>query len=113
MKNNDDDDDNDDDINREDIKDLMETLSLSQRAKNKRKHQFDNDDEENDDDNDEKQSRSVHSKYRGNIQRVHLDDALIVLRVAFQPVAVVFIEISMQHRIKRHVNGQETPTNRR
>ena len=78
----DDDDNDDDDINREDIKDLMETLSLSQRAKNKRKRQFDND-EENDDDDDEKQSRSVHSKYRGNVQRIHIDSALSVLRCSF------------------------------
>ncbi|CAF5144575.1 unnamed protein product, partial [Rotaria socialis] len=32
-----DDDDDDEDMNREDLKGLMETLSLSQRAKNKRK----------------------------------------------------------------------------
>ncbi len=59
--------DDDDDINREDIKDLMETLSLSQRAKNKRKRAVE-DDEDDDDDggyqfNDGK-SQSVRSKYR-------------------------------------------------
>jgi hypothetical protein len=61
-------DDDDDDMNREDLKDLMETLSLSQRAKNKRKRTFENED---DDDHDEyqfneKKSQSAHSKYRGN-----------------------------------------------
>jgi hypothetical protein len=61
------DDDDDDDINREDIKDLMETLSLSQRAKNKRKRTFENDDEDEDDYQfNDKQSQSVHSKYRGD-----------------------------------------------
>jgi hypothetical protein len=62
------DDDDDDDIKREDLKDLMETLSLSQRAKNKRKRTFENDDDDDGDDYqvNDKQSQSVHSKYRGN-----------------------------------------------
>jgi len=61
-------DDDGDDINREDIKDLMETLSLSQRAKNKRKRTFENDDDDDQDDYqvNDKQSQSVHSKYRSN-----------------------------------------------
>lgn len=61
-------DDDENDMNREDLKDLMETLSLSQRAKNKRKRTFDNEDDD-DDENDyqvnDKQSQSVRSKYRG------------------------------------------------
>jgi hypothetical protein len=62
------DDDNDDDINREDLKDLMETLSLSQRAKNKRKRTLENDDDDDEGDYhlNDKQSQSAHSKYRGN-----------------------------------------------
>ncbi len=62
-------DDDDDDMNREDLKDLMETLSLSQRAKNKRKRTFENDDDDDGEDDyqfNDKQSQSVHSKYRGN-----------------------------------------------
>jgi hypothetical protein len=62
-------DDDDDEMNREDLKDLMETLSLSQRAKNKRKRTFENDDDNDDEDGyqfNDKQSQSVHSKYRGN-----------------------------------------------
>ena len=61
--------DDDDDMNREDIKGLMETLSLSQRAKNKRKRAREEDDDDDDDDEDyqfnDKKSQSVHSKYRG------------------------------------------------
>lgn len=61
-------DDDEDDLNREDLKDLMETLSLSQRAKNKRKRAFDRDDDDDDEEGyqvNDKQSQSVHSKYRG------------------------------------------------
>ncbi len=66
-----DDDDDDDDINREDLKDLMETLSLSQRAKNKRKRTVENDDDDDEDDYqfNDKKSQSVHSKYRSNYQK--------------------------------------------
>ena len=60
------DDDDDNDMNREDLKDLMETLSLSQRAKNKRKRTFENDDDDENYQVNDKQSQSVHSKYRGN-----------------------------------------------
>ncbi|CAF0813121.1 unnamed protein product [Adineta steineri] len=67
--------DDGDDLNREDIKDLMETLSLSQRAKNKRKRTFDNDDNDDDDQDDyqynDKQSQSVHSKYRAGGGGIH------------------------------------------
>jgi hypothetical protein len=63
-------DDDEDEMNREDLKDLMETLSLSQRAKNKRKRTFDDDDDNNNDEDgyqfNDKQSQSVRSKYRGN-----------------------------------------------
>jgi len=67
-------DDDDDDINREDLKDLMETLSLSQRAKNKRKRTFENDDDDVDDDDyqfNDKKSQSVHSKYRTGGGGIH------------------------------------------
>ncbi|CAF0825129.1 unnamed protein product [Rotaria sp. Silwood1] len=70
----DDDDNDDDDLNREDLKDLMETLSLSQRTKNKRKRTFDDDDEDDDDDDyqiNDKQSQSVHSKYRTGGGGIH------------------------------------------
>lgn len=64
-----DDDEDDEDIKREDLKDLMETLSLGQRAKNKRKRAVDHDDDDDNDEEDyhfnEKQSQSVHSRYRG------------------------------------------------
>lgn len=71
----DDDDDDEDEFNREDIKGLMETLSLSQRAKNKRKRTFDDDDDDDDDEDDayqfnDKQSQSVHSKYRGTMEDI-------------------------------------------
>ena len=60
--------DDDDDMNREDLKDLMETLSLSQRAKNKRKRTFENEDDDDDEGGyqfNDKHSQSVQSKYRG------------------------------------------------
>ena len=60
----------DDDINREDLKDLMETLSLSQRGKNKRKLNFDNEDDDDYQLNDKK-SQSFHSKYRSNCNKLH------------------------------------------
>jgi hypothetical protein len=69
----DDDDDDDDDIRREDLKDLMETLSLSQRAKNKRKRALDHDDDDDDDDNDNDtrhqhdDKQSSRSKYRSKL----------------------------------------------
>ncbi|CAF1145441.1 unnamed protein product [Rotaria sordida] len=71
----DDDDDDADDLNREDLKGLMETLSLSQRTKNKRKRTFDDDHDDGDDDDDyqinDKQSQSVHSKYRTGGGGIH------------------------------------------
>lgn len=67
------DEEDDDDMNREDIKGLMETLSLSQRAKNKRKRAFENDDDDDEDGYqfNDKQSQSVHSKYRGNNKNIY------------------------------------------
>ncbi|CAF0826341.1 unnamed protein product [Adineta ricciae] len=66
--------DDDDDMNREDIKDLMETLSLSQRAKNKRKRAQKEDDDDDDDEDyqfNDKKSQSVHSKYRAGGGGIH------------------------------------------
>lgn len=69
----DDDDEDEDEFNREDIKGLMETLSLSQRAKNKRKRADDDDDDDNADDYqfNDKQSQSVHSRYRAGGSGIH------------------------------------------
>ncbi|CAF4274825.1 unnamed protein product, partial [Rotaria sp. Silwood2] len=69
----DDDDDDEDDLNREDLKDLMETLSLGQRTKNKRKRTIGDDDEDDDDDYqiNDKKSQSVHSKYRTGGGGIH------------------------------------------
>lgn len=67
-------DDDEDDLNREDLKDLMETLSLSQRAKNKRKRTFDHDDDDEDEEDyqvNDKKSQSLHSKYRGKNKEYH------------------------------------------
>ncbi|CAF3322734.1 unnamed protein product [Rotaria socialis] len=68
-----DDDDDDEDMNREDLKGLMETLSLSQRAKNKRKRTFEDEDADDNDDYqiNDKQSQSVHSKYRSGGGGIH------------------------------------------
>lgn len=65
------DDSEEEELRREDLKDLMETLSLSQRAKNKRKRAFDdeNDDDDFNDDRDEKQS--FRSKYRSGGGGIH------------------------------------------
>lgn len=65
----DDDDDDEEEMNREDLKGLMETLSLSQRAKNKRKRAFESDDDDDDDDGEyqinDKQSHK--SKYQSKL----------------------------------------------
>ncbi|UJR27399.1 hypothetical protein I4U23_008689 [Adineta vaga] len=66
--------DDDDDMNREDIKGLMETLSLSQRAKNKRKRAQEDDDNDDEDDEyqfNDKKSQSVHSRYRAGGAGIH------------------------------------------
>lgn len=66
------DDSEEEELRREDLKDLMETLSLSQRAKNKRKRAFDdeNDDDDFNDDRDEKQS--FRSKYRCELFSINI-----------------------------------------
>ena len=93
QQNQDSDDDDEDDMNREDLKDLMETLSLSQRAKNKRKRTFDDDNDDVDDEDgyqfNDKKSQSVRSRYRGNDK--YLSKSLISIEL-LQPVVVVFID---------------------
>ena len=57
----------DEDDRREDLKGLMETLSLSQQAKNKRKRALEHDDDEDEDDNHQHEDKqSSRSKYRSN-----------------------------------------------
>jgi hypothetical protein len=107
-KNQEQDSDDEDDMHREDIKDLMETLSLSQRAKNKRKRTFDEDDDDNEGNDDgyqlnDKKSQSVHSKYRGNNNQFIFIHCLFLY---LKPVVVVFIDNSINH-LNENNNDQE------
>ena len=107
-----DDESEEEEMKREDLKDLMETLSLSQRAKNKRKRAFDDDDNDDfEEDRDDK--RSFRSKYRsefGRLKRTSYSNHRV-----FQPVVVVSIEHWLVHRTFRNnaPDDQEKLTKRK